>query len=356
MDAPADSPWSGAGLDPLAGRVLEHLVSVPSADADEVAAAVGVSTADAVRALRDLADASLALRTDAAVPRWAAGPPRTSLSALLARRRAELARTEGLVERLHEMYETVTGPRSAHLVELLEREDEVSARYAQLLKGCATEVLHLAKPPYVTGFGVAAETAGVADGVRMRSVYETEGFSDEVSLATAVRGTGRGGELRLAPRLPVKLVVFDRTAALLPVRGDRPSAGSLVVHSPALVEALADLFESVWRDAEPMSLSSRIDAPSSAQARGRHSTPLPDTGTTGTPDPRTREILHLMAAGMKDDTIARVLKVSRRTVQKHVSDAGTRLGARTRFQIALLAAERGWLGEDQGSDDAVAGR
>jgi DNA-binding CsgD family transcriptional regulator len=354
MDARADSPWSGAGLDPLTGRVLEHLVTVPSADADEVAAAVGVSTADAARALRDLADASLALRIDAAAPRWSAGPPRTSLSALLARRRAELARTEELVERLHEMYETVSGPRSAHLVELLEHEDEVSARYAQLLKGCATEVLHLAKPPYVTVFGVAVEASEVADGVRMRSVYETEGFSDEVSLATAVRGTGRGGELRLAPRLPVKLVVFDRTAALLPVRGDRPSAGSLVVHSPALVEALADLFESVWRDAEPMSLASRIDAPS--PAGGRHGKPLPDTGATGTPDPRTREILHLMAAGMKDDTIARVLKVSRRTVQKHVSDAGTRLGARARFQIALLAAERGWLGESQGLSDAVVGR
>ncbi|WP_255474542.1 LuxR C-terminal-related transcriptional regulator [Micromonospora sp. AMSO31t] len=52
-----------------------------------------------------------------------------------------------------------------------------------------------------------------------------------------------------------------------------------------------------------------------------------------------------MATGMKDESIARVLKVSRRTVQKHVTDAGSLLGARTRFQIALLAAERGWLKE-----------
>jgi DNA-binding NarL/FixJ family response regulator len=50
-----------------------------------------------------------------------------------------------------------------------------------------------------------------------------------------------------------------------------------------------------------------------------------------------------MATGMKDDAIARVLDISRRTVQKHVSGAGTALGARTRFQIALRAAERGWL-------------
>lgn len=330
MDASADSPWAVTGLDPLAGRVFEHLVAVPSAAVAEVAAAVGVPPEEAERALRYLADSALALRVDGPAARWAAGPPRSSLGALLARRRAELARVEGLVERLYEVYEAVSGPRAAQVVEVLDRAEEVPVRYGQLLKGTSVEVLHLAKPPYVTGPRAATGELGVAPGVRMRSVYETEGFTDAVSLRTALRGTGQGGQLRLASRLPVKLAVFDRAAALLPVRADRPAAGSLVVHSPALVGALVALFESVWERAEPVSLVSRHDGPA---PRG-----------TG-PDRRTREILHMMATGMKDETIARVLKVSRRTVQKHVSDAGALLGARTRFQIALLAAERGWLRE-----------
>ncbi|MGW9031738.1 LuxR C-terminal-related transcriptional regulator [Streptomyces sp. NPDC055722] len=334
MDGTADDSWAVTGLDPLAGRVLEHLVAVPSADVTEVAATVGVSRAETERALRHLADSSLVLQIDGSATRWTAGPPRSSLGALLARRRGELARFEGLVERLHEVYEAVTGPRASHLVEVLEREDEVSARYGQLLKGSSVEVLHLAKPPYVTVPQASTGEFGVARGVRMRSVYETEDFTDALSLKTALRGTGRGGELRLASRLPVKLVVFDRAAALLPVRGDRPTAGSLVVHSPALVVALVALFESVWERAKPVSLASRPDGPI-----------LERSLTTVGPDRRTREILHLMATGMKDETIARVLKVSRRTVQKHVSDAGTVLGARTRFQIALLAVERGWLEE-----------
>lgn len=338
MDGTAGSPWAVTGLDPLAGRVLEHLVTVPSTDVAEVAAAVGVSAAEAERALRHLADSALVLQIDGTAPRWAAGPPRSSLSALLARRRAELARVEGLVDRLHEVYEAVSGPRAAHLVEVLEREDEVPARYGQLLKGTSVEVLHLAKPPYVTAAQASVRAPGVAPGVRMRSVYETEGFTDAVSLTTALRGTGQGGELRLASGLPVKLVVFDRAAALLPVRGDRPAAGSLVVHSPALVVALVALFESVWERAEPVSLASRHDGPA---PKG--------SPTTVEPDQRTREILHMMATGLKDEAIARVLKVSRRTVQKHVSDAGSLLGARTRFQIALLAAERGWLRESVGT-------
>ncbi|MFI5931873.1 LuxR C-terminal-related transcriptional regulator [Actinoplanes sp. NPDC051494] len=326
-----DTPWSATGLDPLAGRVLEHLVAVRSAGRDEVATAFGVSPPEAERALRHLADSALASQIDGATPRWTAAPPRLSVGALLARRRAELARVEDLVERLSEAHEAVSGPSATDVVEVLKSEDEVPARYRQLLMTSSSEVLHLAKPPYVTGAS-SAGAVGVRPGVRMRSVYETDGFTDAVSLRTALRGTGQGGKLRLTSQIPVKLVIFDRTAALLPIRGDRPSSGSLVVHSPALVTTLVALFESVWERAEPVSLTRRHDLPASGR------------------DLRTREILRMMAAGMKDETIARILDLSRRTVQQHISDAGTVLGARTRFQLALLAAKRGWLSEQ---DDGV---
>ncbi|WP_127500386.1 helix-turn-helix transcriptional regulator [Actinoplanes solisilvae] len=325
----SDIPWSVAGLDPLAGRVLEHLMAVRSADRDEVASAAGVSPAEAERALALLADSALASRIAGAEPRWAAAPPRPSLGALLARRRAELARVEELAERLYEAHEAVSGPRATDVVEVLTSEDEVPARYHQLLTESSFEVLHLAKPPYVAGASASAE---LNPGLRMRSVYETDGFTDAVSLMTALRGSGRGGRLRLTSQIPVKLVVFDRAAALLPIWGDRPSSGSLVVHSPALVTALVALFENVWERAEPVSLTRRRD-PSDADDD------LPASGR----DLRTREILRMMAVGMKDETIARILNISRRTVQQHISDAGSLLGARTRFQIAVLATKRGWL-------------
>ncbi|WP_312034244.1 helix-turn-helix transcriptional regulator [Actinoplanes sp. TBRC 11911] len=294
-----------------------------------MASAAGVSPAEAERALRLLVDSALALRIGGAVPRWAAAPPRPSLGALLARRRAELARVEDLVDR---MLEEHAGPRATDMVEVLTSADEVPARYAQLLSESSSEVLHLAKPPYVTAGSASDEAVGVASGLRMRSVYETEGFTDAVSLETALRGTGQGGELRLTSQIPVKLVIFDRAAALLPIWADRPSSGSLVVHAPALVTALAALFESVWDRAEPVSLTRRHDLPDGEDG-------LPTSGR----DLRTREILRMLAVGMKDETIARVLNISRRTVQQHISDAGSLLGARTRFQIAVLAAKRGWL-------------
>ncbi|MEV4535871.1 helix-turn-helix transcriptional regulator [Asanoa sp. NPDC049518] len=243
------------------------------------------------------------------------------------------------MERLLEAHEAASGPRATDLVEVLKSDDEVPARYRQLLTESSFEVLHLAKPPYVTGASASAGALGVKPGVRMRSVYETDGFADAVSLMTALRGTGQGGKLRLTSQIPLKLVIFDRAAALLPIWDDRPSSGSLVVHSSALVTALVALFESVWERAEPVTLTKRHDLSDADDA-------LPTSGR----DLRTREILRMMAVGMKDETIARILNISRRTVQQHISDAGSLLGARTRFQIAVLATKWGWLSDQ---DDSV---
>jgi DNA-binding CsgD family transcriptional regulator len=337
MDVTSDSPWAGIGLDALSGRVLEYLVGHASASSLTVAAAVGASREEVERALRSLEDVLLVIPIAGRPPRWKAGPPRSSLGSLLARRRAELAQAELYMEQLHEIYDFAARPQAPHLVEVLEDNEEVTARYAHLLKGSTQEVLHLAKPPYVTGPTDASDHGEAAqpefrEGIRLRSVYDTEGFTDTVSLETALRGSARGGEFRLSSRLPVKLVLFDRTAALLPLHDDRPSAGSLEVRSPALIDALAALFEAIWKHAVPVSLESRQDWPAPRQTR-----------ETTQIDERTQAILDLMATGMKDDAIARVLNISRRTVQKHVSEAGSALGARTRFQIALRAAERGWL-------------
>ncbi|CAG6392156.1 Regulatory protein, luxR family [Actinacidiphila cocklensis] len=333
-------PWAGAGLDPLAGRILDHLVHHPVSGTAAVAAAVAAPAAAVGRALRSLEAERLVIRAPGRPTRWSVGPPRVSLGSLLARRRQELALAEEHMEQLDEVYRALAHPRATpRPVEVLEDEGEVAACYLHLLTTSRHEVLHLAKPPYVTatpdGPGPRQRPASVTarDGVQLRSVYDSEGLTDPVSLETAVRGTSLlRGDLRISSGLPVKLALFDRTAALLPLRGDRPGLGSLLVHSPALLDVLAAFFESIWERAVPMSLETLRDW------RVPYQAPL-----GGEPDARTREILHLMATGLKDEAIARVLGVSRRTVQKHVSEAVQTLGARTRFQVALLAAERGWL-------------
>lgn len=144
-----------------------------------------------------------------------------------------------------------------------------------------------------------------------------------------------GGEIRLSSGLPMKLVIFDAAAAIMPLRTDDPAGGSLLVYSPTLLQVLSALFEKLWEHATPWT---------SDDTTIGDSIPAPQYPP---PDARVAQMLRLMSLGLKDDAIARVLGVSRRTVQQWVSDVGALLGARTRFQIALRAQRRGWLPDSE---------
>ena len=357
MAVSSDLPWAGTGLGPLAGRVLERLVTEPELSSEAVAEMLGVTPGTAERALQALENENLVVRVGDRPTCWSAGPPRSTLGSLLAQRRQELARAELYMEELHEAYRSASHRRvTSDLFEVVESAEQVGVRYAQLLASSRHEVLHLAKPPYVTRSvrveGTAVPTAPttvsdaptaevpVPDGVRLRSVYDTDGITDTVSLRTALSGTARGGELRLLAGLPMKLVVFDETAGIMPLRQEDPSTGSLIVHSTTLLAVLTALFESVWERATPVSLDSSPGRP-----------PITATEPDSRPPGRMGDILTLLRAGLTDDAIARVLGLSRRTIQKHISETAELLGARTRFQIALLARERGWLDD---ASDAVA--
>lgn len=107
-----DELWAGTGLGPLARQALEYLVSHPDADEDAVAAGIGVSAAAARTALRSLETELLAVHVGEQPTRWSASPPRSSLGALLARKRQELAKAELYAEQLHEVYHSAPGGRS----------------------------------------------------------------------------------------------------------------------------------------------------------------------------------------------------------------------------------------------------
>ncbi|MFJ9346418.1 LuxR C-terminal-related transcriptional regulator [Streptomyces sp. NPDC101237] len=327
-------PWSGLGLPPLAGRILDYLVGHPETATAEAAAALDASTSAAARALRLLESELLAVRVSGHADRWSASPPRPALGSLLARRREELASLETHAELLHAMYISATDHRFASdQFEILDTEERVTARYAHQLRAARHEVLHLVMPPYVAAVDgvpdrLAVQAAAIRAGVRFRSVYDSDTLTDEISLETVRRGVEIGGEVRLSSDLPMKLVLFDGSTAIMPLRRDDAAAGSLLVHSPTLLHVLTALFESLWAHGVPW---------------GQEDRPVPPAPASDTPNPRAREVLRLLSLGMKQESIARTLGVSRRTVQKDISDIGTALGARNHFQIALLAQERGWL-------------
>jgi DNA-binding CsgD family transcriptional regulator len=154
--------------------------------------------------------------------------------------------------------------------------------------------------------------------VRARIVYARDALELPGVLARAQEAARFHEEARVATDVPTRMVLVDRRAALVPL-APVASSGSLLIRSSLLVEALWALFESVWEHAVP---------------QGAESDEL---------DEHDRTIVALMAAGLKDEAIARRLGVAERTVGRRISALLAELGASTRFQAGIQAARRGWL-------------
>lgn len=337
-------------------RVLDHLVGRDAVPEAEIAAAVGLDAADVRAALTALDADGLVVRVPAPgrsrSRHWSALPPRSVLTTLLARRRLEIAVWELHADHLEKAYQEATGQAGdTALVDVVVGAEQVGALYWHLMETATHEVLHLARPPYLQPTPELLDEVdrpAMSPTVELRSVYESATFIDPVSLETALGGQETGAGLRLSPQVPLKLVVVDQKIAMLPAAGDDAGSASLVVHAPALVGALTDLFERVWDAAMPQSMWAGAgadggppdgDADIAGESPAAAWSPLPRVRL----EQRTRSILDLMAGGLTDEAIARTLDISRRTVQAEVTALAEKLGARTRFQIGLFAAEQGLL-------------
>jgi DNA-binding CsgD family transcriptional regulator len=139
-----------------------------------------------------------------------------------------------------------------------------------------------------------------------------------------------GADTRTVPEVPTDALVIDGSVVVLPV--DRTATGralgAAVFRLSSVVTTTVELFERVWLSAVPMSPAE-----------------LPDTAELTA---RERELLALLSSGSTDESAAVRLDVSVRTVRRMVADLMHRLGARSRFQAGVKAADRGWLMERAG--------
>jgi DNA-binding SARP family transcriptional activator/DNA-binding CsgD family transcriptional regulator len=133
-----------------------------------------------------------------------------------------------------------------------------------------------------------------------------------------------GAEVRTLPDVPMDATVVDEVLAVLPSEGrDGRPGGVAMFRLPSVVNTIVELFELVWPSAVPLVAS---DVPDGAELTERE-----------------RELLGLLSVGWTDESAAARLGISVRTVRRLMSTIMNRLGARSRFQAGVKAADRGWL-------------
>jgi DNA-binding CsgD family transcriptional regulator len=160
-------------------------------------------------------------------------------------------------------------------------------------------------------------------GVRMRTIWLDSIRNDQPTSDYATWLHSLGGEVRTVPTLPVRLIILDRSSALLPVDTADASTGAVVLRGRGTVAALCALFERVWQEGTPL-----------GEPR-----PLDEQGLT----PQERQCLVLLGQGLTDQAVAGRLGVSHRTARRMAALLMEKLGARSRFEAGIKAVARGWI-------------
>jgi DNA-binding CsgD family transcriptional regulator len=160
-------------------------------------------------------------------------------------------------------------------------------------------------------------------GVQMRTIYLDSIRNDQPTLEYAHWLSERGCQVRTAPSLPNRMIIYDREVAVIAADIDNTAAGAVQLSSQGMIVMLHALFESVWHCAVPLKAPARPDP----------------TGLTR----QQLEALRLLALGHTDGTVGKRLGVSSRTARRIASGVMAALDARSRFQAGVLAVQRGYL-------------
>ncbi|MBB5850297.1 LuxR C-terminal-related transcriptional regulator [Amycolatopsis umgeniensis] len=279
-------------------------------------------------ALKELADAGLAVSSGVDGTEFLPSNPSEALAALTTRRQAELHDARLAVQTAYRAFRRAHSgmPQAQDLLEVVTG-DAIVPRLQHLATMVRHQVRRLDSPPYFTGGRRnLLEEEQLRRGITYRCVYSGASLGDPGYLTGNILPCLRAGEqARLLPELPVKLTLFDDRAATiaLTIREADRNQSIVIVRPCSLFSALEGLFETSWAAALPLDQECRA---SEQPIR-----------------PIERELLILLAAGRKDDEIAAELGVSRRTLFRYLETLMDRAGVSSRFQLGVFAAHNGWF-------------
>ncbi|MER5749037.1 LuxR C-terminal-related transcriptional regulator [Streptomyces sp. NPDC002088] len=322
------------GLDSTTEQVYRGMLTGTQAGVAELSERLGLPEATIHSALDTLSELSLVRPSYDRQGELRAVSPDIGMEILLARQQAELAAQQQRIEasraaaaQLIAQYSDLR-PDSAHPeVEQLVGLDRVRDRLATLTSEVRSEVLTLAPDGAQTEDNMRASRPLNQDlldrGVRMRTIYLDSVRNSPATVNHATWLAAHGGEVRTAPSLPTRMIILDRSRAILPVSSDDTSAGAVVLTGNGTLTALCALFESIWQTAGPFGETSRRDS----------------QGLT----PQEANVVLLLSNGHTDESIAKRLGVSPRTARRIAGELMERLGARSRFEAGVRAVQHGWL-------------
>ncbi|MEU9783174.1 helix-turn-helix transcriptional regulator [Streptomyces phaeochromogenes] len=321
---PAASPWAAVGVSVFDELVYQAILNQPDAGAAGWALLTGGPPARVRESCNRLLTLGL-LQPPDSMGGLRAVDPRVGIRALIRRRETESELLAATAEEMATAYEAgLLREEPARLVEVVSGEGANAARLEELYARAEHEVCLFDTPPYLAPRTPQLDLQAdlLSRGVVYRAVYAATALEDPDVLTHAWKMVELGEQARVLPSVPVKMLLVDGRRAMLPLTASETGGYcAVVVRHSAVTEALQKLFDLAWQQA----------------------TPLGQTAANGELPEGERVLIRLLAAGMKDEAVARHLGVSLRTLRRRVSELQERLGAASRFQLGVRAAQRGWV-------------
>jgi DNA-binding CsgD family transcriptional regulator len=324
------------GLDPVDTKVYLWVLEHRRVDPESIAAALSIPLQRAAAAVKRLS----ALRLVSSLPSEAseagvgyAVAPEVAMAELVAPGEARIRQEQEQIAHsralLFQFLPHYYGRQQANGagVEVIPTLAEVRTALTQAAKRCRAEVLASqpgggSRVPEAMQEALARDEALLTRGITMRTLYHHTARFNGPSQAYVEAASRLGGQYRTSHELFGRIIVFDRELAFVPASDN--SWGAVAVRQEWLVAYLCEIFEQTWTRARPFAVAATEGLEQVAQDIDR-------------------TIIELLAAGLKDETIARRLGMSLRTARRHIADIMEQLDAESRFQAGVAAARAGLL-------------
>jgi DNA-binding CsgD family transcriptional regulator len=341
----AQNRLDALGLNPGEERIYHQLVTSRGGSARMLARVLRLPQPTVTQHLNRLVANGLVTESRADLPAYVPGrgvepsgarevhylaePPAATLGAIFSSRATGLINSGAAIERLSALYAggdpSSDGPTKP--VTLVEGERAVNQAAFDLISTAQVECLHLDRQPFVRADGPCALQPAMFDrmsnAVSVRTIYAGDVFR-VAGYFEYMREAARLGEQgRLLTTLPIRFMLIDGLAALLPLASVGPwVSAAVVVRGHELIEDLTHVFEELWLRATPLSADDMSDHELSEEEI---------------------MLLRMLTTDMTDAAIGRHLGASVRTVGRRLANLQHKLGAQTRFAMGAEAARRGLL-------------
>lgn len=328
MEAPSSQPHGRAldvlGISEIEERVYEALLDRSGATLAELERDLTLPSRQLRHVLDLLEHKGLVTPTTGQPRRHIPASPDIAVEALALRRQDELRRARAEIQRL-QVRATEGAGEQRQMIELLTTREAERHVFVQMQNAAQHELIFLERPPIlIAGPEQPNETEmkALSRGVRYRSIAD-RAFLELPGVMTRIREDMQAGEeVRVVSQLPFKMVMADRSIALIPLNLERPGSPTLLVRSSALLDAFYAMFELLWSQAAPIAFSR-----AGAMRTGELAARLPE---------ETDTLIPLLAAGLNDKAIALELGISASTLNRRIAELMKSVDARSRFQLGWL--------------------